>query len=322
VRFIVFGAGAIGGVIGARLQQSGREVVLIARGAQLEAIRAGGLRVEGPEGATTLRMTAVAEPAEARVRGDDVMLLAVKSHQTAEALDALRRQAPPEIAVACAQNGVANECAALRFFANVYGISVLCPTAFLAPGVVEAYAAPVPGILDVGRYPSGIDGVTGALSAAFRAAGFDSQEQPDVMRWKHGKLLDNLGNAVEAACGPEARTGALGRLARAEGEACLRAAGIAFAERDPLRSGAVKPRPIGGRARPGGSTWQSLARGSGSVETDYLNGEVVRLGRLHGFATPVNETLQRLTWELARERRAPGSVSEAALLEQVRRPHS
>ena len=42
--------------------------------------------------------------------------------------------------------------------------------------------------------------------------------------------------------------------------------------------------PVGGRERGGGSSWQSLARGSGTIEADYLNGEIVLLGRLHGFA--------------------------------------
>ena len=45
---------------------------------------------------------------------------------------------------------------------------------------------------------------------------------------------------------------------------------------------------IGGRRRGGGSSWQSLARGTGTIETDYLNGEIVLLGRLHGVPTPVN----------------------------------
>jgi 2-dehydropantoate 2-reductase len=156
-------------------------------------------------------------------------------------------------------------------------------------------------------------------AAAFRAAGFDAEPRPDIVRWKHGKLLDNLANAMEAVCGPAARRGRIGELAREEGAACLRAAGIAWAERDRARSAAIRPREVAGKARPGGSTWQSLARGAGSVETDYLNGEVVLLGRRHGVATPVNELLQRLANELARGRRPPGSVSEQDFLTQLAR---
>lgn len=318
MRFFVFGAGAIGGVIGARLHQSGRDVVLIARGAQLHAIRRAGLRIQDPAGEATLRIEAVARPADAGIGREDVVILAMKSQHTASALADLRSVAPHEAPVACAQNGVANERMALRLFPNVYGIAVLCPTTYLEPGVVQAYAAPTTGILDVGRYPHGSDEVAVALALAFRAAGFDAEAKPDIMRWKYAKLLDNLGNAVEIVCGPAARRGPITRLAREEGVACLRAAGIEFAERrDPARSEAIRPRAITGRERPGGSTWQSLARGAGSVETDFLNGEVVLLGRSTGVPTPVNELLQQLAHEAVRDGRPPGLLGEEAFFARL-----
>lgn len=319
MRFVVLGAGAIGGVIGARLHRSGRPVVLIARGAQLDAIRQRGLRILDPDGEATLPLEAVAQPADARIAREDVVILAVKSQHTTAALETLRAAAPREVAVACAQNGVANEPTALRFFPNVYGIAVFCPTAHLEPGVVQAYAAPTPGILDVGRYPHGSDDVAAALVLTFREAGFDSELRTDISRWKYGKLLDNLGNAVEAICGPDARSGSIGALAREEGVACLRAAGIAYAERDRARNDAIRPRAVAGKRRPGGSTWQSLARGTGSVETDWLNGEVARLGRCHGVPTPVNELLRQLANELARDGRPPGALTESDFLERLGR---
>ena len=71
--------------------------------------------------------------------------------------------------------------------------------------------------------------------------------------------------------------------------------------------------PIDGQDRGGGSTWQSLARG-GAVEADYLNGEIVLLGRLHGVPTPVNELLQRAANAAARDKRPPESVPIEELL--------
>jgi 2-dehydropantoate 2-reductase len=71
---------------------------------------------------------------------------------------------------------------------------------------------------------------------------------------------------------------------------------------------------IDGRPRAGSSTRQSLARAIGSVESDYLNGEIVLLGRLHGVPTPVNELLSRSIDIVARERREPGNVSAEDLL--------
>lgn len=66
MRYIIYGAGAVGGVIGARLLQQGHEVVLIARGPHLDAIRGHGLTLETPDGTATLAIAAVAHPSELR----------------------------------------------------------------------------------------------------------------------------------------------------------------------------------------------------------------------------------------------------------------
>jgi 2-dehydropantoate 2-reductase len=69
--------------------------------------------------------------------------------------------------------------------------------------------------------------------------------------------------------------------------------------------------------RGGGSTWQSFARGTGSIETDLLNGEIVLLGRLHGVPTPANALVQRLANDAAADRRPPGSMTAADVLRQL-----
>jgi 2-dehydropantoate 2-reductase len=308
VRFIVYGAGAIGGVLGGLVAGAGYEVVLIARGAHLEAIRRDGLRVLSPDGERTCRLPAAAGPHEVDWRSGDVALLTVKSMQTEAALRALAEHAPPATAVVCAQNGVANERTALRRFENVYAVCVMFPASHLTPGVVVANSAPVPGILDIGRFPGGVDETATAIAGAFRAATFHSQPRPDIMRWKYAKLLMNLGNAHEAVYGRAAATDERLRRVRAEGEAVLRAAGIAYAsaEEDRQRRGdLLRIRPVAGQNRSGGSSWQSLARGTGEVEADYLNGEIVLLGREHAVPTPDNEALRRLANQYARERRPP-----------------
>ena len=109
----------------------------------------------------------------------------------------------------------------------------------LEAGVVQAFSAPVPGLLDIGRYPSGTDEFTARVAAAFRAASFDSVERGDVLRWKYRKLLTNLANAVEAVCHPSGR-GAIIDLAREEGVACLEAAGIDFASAEEDRARIVE----------------------------------------------------------------------------------
>ncbi|MBO0869244.1 MAG: 2-dehydropantoate 2-reductase [Micromonosporaceae bacterium] len=318
---MVVGAGAVGGVVGARLAAAGREVVLVARGEHLAAIRRDGLRLRTPEGESGLRVPAVGSVSEVDWRPGDVALLAVKSMDTAAVLAELAAYADPETTVACLQNAVANEPAALRYFARVYGICVMLPASHLEPGVVVQNCAPVPGILDLGRYPSGVDSRGEQLAADLRRAGFESQPRPDIIRWKYNKLLMNLGNAVEALCGRVEGVDDAARLLRAEGESVLEAAGIAYvsqAEDRTRRGDLLQLRPVAGVPRAGGSTWQSLARGTGSVEADYLNGEIVWLARLHGVPAPGNELVRRLVLRYAREQRPPGSMAVAQLLAALR----
>jgi 2-dehydropantoate 2-reductase len=140
------------------------------------------------------------------------------------------------------------------------------------------------------------------------------------MRWKYGKLLNNLGNAVDALSGPDPDVRVLQRRAWEEGAACLAAARIEAVSReeDAARRGdGFQWAGSAARSRPGSSSWQSLARGTGSIEADYLNGEIVLLGRLHGVATPVNLLLQRTAARAAREGLVPGSLPVAELIQSV-----
>jgi 2-dehydropantoate 2-reductase len=309
MRFVIFGAGAIGGVIGGRLFEAGHEVVLIARGAHLAAIQADGLTVEDPERSVTLPIPAASGPAELELTAEDAVLLAVKGQDTAGAVRALALAAPPEMAVVCAQNGVDNERTVLRSFANTYGMNVQCPTAHIDPGVVQATSSPVTGMLDIGRYPEGVDDGARRVASALAGSTFLSEPRADIMRWKRRKLLMNLGNSVQALTRPSERAGAVYAQAITEGEACFAAAGleVTSAEDDKeRRADHLQEGPIHGERRGGGSTWQSLARGTGSVEADHLNGEIVLLGRLQGVPTPANALLQHLANQAAAEGWPPG----------------
>jgi len=319
VRVIVYGAGAVGGVVGGRLAEHGTDVVLVARGAHAEAMRRSGLVLESPEGRTVVAVPVATHPDQVRFGTGDVVLLAMKSQHTADALAALRPLVPDTTPVVCLQNGVANERAASARFANVYGVCVMCPTGHLEPGVVQAYSTPVTGILDIGRYPSGLDATAEMIAAALNNATFVSEGRPDIMRWKHAKLLTNLANAVQAVCGLDG-AGRLLELAKAEGVASFRAAGIDFAsdDEDRARRGSLlQMRPIGEGPRAGGSSWQSLRRRAGSIETDFLNGEIVDVGRRFGVETPVNALLQRLANEMAVRGDGPGTWSADEVLARL-----
>lgn len=316
-RYVVIGAGAVGGVVGGRLHEAGSDVVLVARGAHLDALRRHGLRLDEPDRSRVLTLPVVGAPGEVDWRPGDVAVLATKTQDSEGALDALARAAP-EVPVVCAQNGVTNERLAAGRFAHVQAVCVMLPAEHVDPGRVVAYSAPTPGILDVGRYPHGSDDLTDRIADDLRGAGFSSRAEPAIMRAKYGKLLSNLGNAAEAACGPDdPGLDALLSAARAEGERCLAGAGIdvvSTAEEAVRRGDLITMRAVAGAARRGGSSWQSLARATGSIEAEFLNGEIVELGRRHGVPTPVNATLQRVAVEMASRGEAPGSRCAAELL--------
>lgn len=311
MRWVIVGAGAVGGLIGGRLlERTGDEVVLVARGAHAEAIERGGLRVIGPEHEVTVRPYALWRPQAIESLAGAVVVLAVKSHQTAAALAQLGEGLREAAAVVCAQNGVTNEDEVAAAFAGpVLGAMVWMPAVHLEPGVVESHGVP-DGFFLIGdwRQP-GASEAADRVGAGLRAAGFVAEAVDDVARWKRAKLLTNLGNALDAFC----VDGARGRLQAAvtdEGRAVLAAAGLAHADPQELigRALAVMDHGAGTGKREGGSTWQSLARGL-DTEVGHLNGYIARLGREVGVEAPLNRALAELAPAFERRARAPRSLT-------------
>ena len=323
MRYVILGAGAIGCAIGGRLFEHGHDVVLVARGAHQAALTNEGLELRDPDRTVKLRVATASSPASAGFGHGDVAVLATKTQHSEQLLIELAACAPPGTPVVCAQNGVENERLALRRFSNVQAMCVFMPATHLEPGVVEIPASPLTGLLDVGRYPSGIDDVSEQVAADLNESSFDSIPDADVMARKYLKLHSNLGNAIEAACGTRSEDPAaseLWQLAQDEGSRCFAAAGIEVADPalDAERRAAFGAlRPVGGHDLSGGSSWQSLVRGTGNIEADWLNGEIVLLGRVHQIATPVNELLRSTANRMAREGIAPGTIPAKELLDQL-----
>ncbi len=304
MRIVIYGAGGIGGTIGARLFQQGFEVVLIARGEHGDVLKTRGLTLAAPDGEFRLKIPVASHPSELTFRDEDVVVLAMKSQHTLPALEDLLAQGPGDVPIVCAQNGVANERMALRRFRRVYAMLVHLPALHLEPGVVVTHASGHGGILDTGRYPGGVDDTCRALTGALRQAGFSAEPDPQVMRLKYAKLLMNLNNALQAATDfpPEARE--IARMLKHEALACFAAAGIDCASVEQVQArheGVYRMAEVPGHPRGGGSSWQSVVRGTGNIETDYLNGEIVLLGRLHGVPTPANEVCQTLARRMVNE---------------------
>ncbi|MCY4241004.1 MAG: ketopantoate reductase family protein [Rhodobacter sp.] len=319
MRFIVYGVGAVGGVIATALAHSGAEVIGVARGARLDAIRSEGLTLRSPKGTIHARFDGAGSAREIDVRPDDAILLVVKGQDTQAALEDLRNAGVEDQPVFCAQNGVANERTTLRYFPNVHGINVMLPAQYTEPGETIAWCSPNYGNFDIGRFPNGTDAADEALAQALTASGIGGYPQSEVMIYKYGKLIMNLNNIVEAALGRDVEASDLAEHLRAEGRAVMDAAGIAWrdvADSDPRRVH-MKNGTVEGVIRLGGSTSQSLSRAAGSIETDYINGEISFLGRLNGIPTPANDFVSRLANRLARNVTGIGSITRDDLAREM-----
>ena len=320
MRYVIYGPGGVGGTIAARLHQHGRDVVLVARGEHGRVLREQGLKFVAPDGAVTLPIPTVVHPSELDWQGSEMVLLTVKSQQSASALTDLAGCAPADIGVVFAQNGVANEPLALRHFRRVYGMLINLPAMHLRPGEVASFGEGVSGLLDTGCYPSGVDAAVTQLTDDLAHSGFLAEPDPHIMRKKYAKLLLNLGNVLEAATNGATDVADLAELLQQEAHACFAAANIECAEVGAAQ-GVGRPMyrfaQIPGYPRFGGSSWQSVERGTGDIETDFLNGEVVWLGRLYGVPTPANEYCQRLARSMLRDALPVGHFTSTQLREAI-----
>ena len=327
MRYIIYGAGGIGAGIGALLQLADCDVVLIARGSHLSAMQDQGLLVRRPGSEQRIPVQAVGHPSELDLGDGDVVILTMKGQDTSGALDDLERCAGPDIPIVCGQNGVGNERTVARRFLNVYGMLVVMPATFLVPGEIALFGEPKPGLLDSGRYPTGVDPTVTQLCADLTKAGFNAQPDPHVMRLKYGKLLDNLGNAVGALCGETALRSAgddvraFIRRMRDEAVASYEAAEIDYASRSEIgerRAATFSAGEIPGVERGGSSTWQSFRRGVPAIETDWLNGEIALLGLEHNVSTPANRALQLMAKRALRAGLGDGAVPIEEIMELER----
>jgi 2-dehydropantoate 2-reductase len=328
-RYVVYGAGAIGSGIGGHLFRTGHEVVLVARPAHVNKIKADGLQLVTPVETYSLRVPAVANAEEVGFRKGDVVLLCVKSQDTDESLLEIRAAAGPgsevarELPILCCQNSITNEPAALRYFRRVYGVLVTVPGVFLEPGVVHNPIKGNAGVLEVGLFPTGIDALAEKAATAFSKATYVSFANPRVMEAKGAKMLGNLGNAMGAITdgkGAKEVSQAFMKAVRDEAIACFEKAGVPFESQESFgkrMQGARGETALPPGLRNLGSTWQSLMRGRNEVEADYLNGEVVRLGRVNGVPTPHNAVLQDVANLMASRGETPGRYTADDLAQIV-----
>jgi 2-dehydropantoate 2-reductase len=336
-RYIIIGAGAIGGGIGGRLAEVGTPTVLVARGDHLAALQQRGMRLRSPDADVTVKVTAVGGPEELELRDDDVLVVATKTHQAPAALaqwadapvrgdDGSIRSAGERLPILMALNGVASEEMALRYFARVFGVCVWMPAVHLEPGEVIIRGVPISGLFHIGRVPATLADdrdreLLGRVRSDWTAANFAVTLPEDVMPWKYRKLISNIANAFQALVGGNGDLDRIVDAADVEARQILDAAGIPYtddADEKQARAQSFTIQPVPGEpAELGGSTWQSLTRGTGNVESDYLNGEIALLAHRLGLQAPINATVASLARSAAARGQRPGSISAADLAETL-----
>ena len=280
-RYVIVGAGAIGGTVGAVLARAGIPTVLVARGAHADVLAAEGLTLRTPDGTFPTPVTAAAQAEQVRLTEDDVLVFATKTQQLDAALqewvdqpvhsaDGVVGTAGERLPAMTALNGVAAEEKALRYFRRVFGVCVWLPAVHLQPGEVIVRSWPVAGQFHIATV---------------------------------ARVDQHAGHIVAAA--------------RREGEDVLRCAGIEFTSFETSTAARADGPTIrvvpGWDARASNSTWQSLSRNTGNVETDFLNGEIVRLAHRHGTSAPLNAALARVARAEVRNGLGPGRYSASEL---------
>ena len=298
MRIAVIGAGAVGSVLGSLLWRAGEDVVLVGRAAHVAAIRAAGLSVEGVLGG----FNATPHAEERLSARPGLALLTVKTQDIVTALrqNAAMLQAVPIVVL---QNGLRGEELAASIVPAGQLVSgvVALHAQYLVPGHVVLLQAE--GLL-IGRLSGRNDQLVERIRSVLDKA-VPTSVTTNIRGARWSKLIVNLDNVLPALCDASFKQVHDDPFLRRLAEGLVRE-GMAVAER-----AGVRLEPIPGTSLPlaslaawpsKGPTWQSVARGR-PTEIEYLNGEVVRVGKELQVATPLNQLALTLMQRVSAERR-------------------
>jgi 2-dehydropantoate 2-reductase len=294
MRIAAMAAGAVGGYFGARMAAAGHDVFFIARGAQLEAMRKNGLKIESTLGDLHLKDVKVTDE-PARVGPVDIVLFAVKLWDTEKAAEQARPLMGPATRVITFQNGVdsVERIAPILGKDNVVGGIAYIATVIAKPGVIS-HTSPF-ARLCAGRIDGKADEILGRFVEAAEAAGIDIKESHEINidRWKKFVFLSSLAGATSAThesldailADPDTRALMLNLLREV--------IAVAHAKGVPLPANFFEEQvKFAESAQPGfkASMAHDLERGN-RLELDWLTGKVVALGRELGVATPTSDAV-------------------------------
>jgi 2-dehydropantoate 2-reductase len=290
MRVLVMGAGAVGGYYGGVLARRGHDVVFVARGEHLAAMRERGLELRTDGQTYLLRpVRAVASPAEA---GEpvDLVLFTVKGYDAEAAAAALRPVVGPATAVLTLLNGVdsADQLSRALGAEHVLAGTTLILTNVVAPGVIDQ-TSPFRKIT-MGELTGGVTPRAEAVAAALRAAGVEVTLSADPMVGVWTKFImqaphATLTTACQSALGPIRETpegAALYLTLIREVVAVGRAAGVALpADAAEATMDLIRSLPATAM-----TSMQRDFERRRRTELEQLTGAVVRRGQALGVPTP------------------------------------
>jgi 2-dehydropantoate 2-reductase len=335
-RYVIVGAGAIGAAIGGLLNRAGLNVICVARPAVAEAL-ARGIVIDEHGEQTTITADAVTGVSELTPQAGDVVFITTKSQATAEAAEEVLRTYDDTLPVVCLQNGVRNEAIVARLFKTVYAGLVFFSAVQLEPSVISL---PQGRTVAIGCYPEGLDDRAGQICAELTQAGLQVLCSPHVMAMKWGKLIANLNNATTTITGywleramADEDMRKLMLAVREEGLRVADTAGIAVEppadQPSPIRirqmTSKLRQPPkaddasnLADAERTYSSMWQDLYLGRKENEAEFLNGEIIALGKRLGIPTPYNSTLLEVVNRMFAEGLKPGIYSPNELHAVIR----
>lgn len=334
MRFVIFGAGAVGSVVGSHLANAGAKVLLIGDPPHVEKIHSVGLKLNGKYGEFVTHPPACSALTDWQYHPNDVIFLAVKTYDTPVALEQLQTKIPPETPIFCLQNTVANEEMVAQHFPRVYGVALHLGARFVFPGEVSHLGG---NTLVVGCYPHGQDALADHVVSSLSKAGLEGVLTEEIMAYKWAKFCINLLNsplAILGLSGAEAFNDLQVRPFLAD---VLEEARQVLAKTEvplkmlpgdqplpdmiaSLRRTDFTPRPVPDRAlQVYPSMWQDLFCRRGRTEARYLNGKVAELGQQVSISTPVNALLTQVADRMAERRELPGTYALADLRRMLER---
>jgi 2-dehydropantoate 2-reductase len=308
MRIAVFGTGGAGGYFGAQLALAGEDVVFIARGDHLRAMKATGLRLETPSGETHVRTVATDNPAE--TGNVDAVLVGVKAWQVTDAANAMRPLVGPDTVVVPLQNGVeaASELTAV-FASNTLG--GLCGTlSFVAgPGHIRSLGGP--NFIKFGELDDKRTERVERLRQCFAHASVSVEVPANIIKalWDKFFLVTSFGGVGAITRAPIGVTRAIPETRRLLEQCLQETLSVAKARNVLMADSAVADAmkyydtlPANGTT----SLQRDIADGKQS-ELYYWNGAIVRLGREVAVPTPTNQLIYDCL--LPAEMRARGKVN-------------